>query len=250
MGFKDHFSGHAGAYAAWRPSYPEALVDALADASPATRAVWDVGCGSGQLSTLLTRRFDAVLATDPSAEQLSHALAAPHVSYSCASAEHSGLEAASVDCIVAAQAAHWFDLPAFVLECRRVGRPGALVALVTYGWMFIRPDLDERINTFALETLGPFWPPERRHVDSGYRTLDFPLEPVSLPALTMRASWRLDQVLGYVGTWSAVAAARRAGQGALFDTFAEALASLWGDGAEARTVEWPLAVRAGRLASR
>lgn len=250
MGFKDHFSGHAGAYAAWRPSYPESLVDALADASPATRAVWDVGCGSGQLSTLLTRRFDAVLATDPSAEQLSHAVAAPNVRYSCASAEHSGLEAASVDCIVAAQAAHWFDLPAFVLECRRAGRPGGLVALVTYGWMFIRPDLDERINTFALQTLGPFWPPERRHVDSGYRTLDFPLEPVSLPSLTMRASWRLDQVLGYVGTWSAVAAARRAGQGALFDTFASELASVWGDEAEVRTVEWPLAVRAGRLASR
>lgn len=249
MTFKDHFSGHATAYAAWRPTYPVALVDALAEASAATDTAWDVGCGSGQLSGLLTTRFRRVLATDASAEQVAHAIAAPHVEYRCAPAETSGLAASSVDCIVVAQAAHWFDMRAFSTECTRVGRPGALVALVTYGWMFIRDDLDRCLNAFALEQLSGFWPPERHHVDTGYAELHFPFEPVAFPAISMRASWSLAQVLGYVGTWSAVAAARRAGAGVLFDTFAGELASRWGAAETVRGVEWPLTVRAGRVAA-
>lgn len=247
MRFKDHFSGHAAAYAAHRPRWPEALVDVLADASPGQALVWDVGCGSGQLSTLLPRRFERVLATDASTEQLKHAAPAERLSYRCAPAERSGLDDRCADCIVAAQAAHWFDLPAFVSECRRVGRPGALVALVTYGVMFIEPGLDELIDHFTFDTLGAFWPPERRHVDTGYSQLAFPLEPVELPAVTMRASWTLAQVVAYVNTWSAVAALRRAGREEHFDQFATQLATRWGEAARARDVSWPLAVRAGRV---
>lgn len=247
MGFKDHFSGHASAYAAYRPTYPLALVDTLADASPATDRAWDAGCGSGQLSVLLARRFTTVEASDASAEQVANAVAAPRVTYRCAPAERSGLPDASVDCVVVAQAAHWFDLEAFAAECARVGRPGALVALVTYGLMFIRPDLDACLNTFALETLKDFWPPERRHVDTGYAALHFPFAPVALPLLSMRAAWSLTQTLGYVGTWSAAAAAGRAGRRDLVDAFEAELASRWGAPETVREVEWPLTVRAGRL---
>ena len=247
MRFKDHFSGHAAAYAAHRPVWPEALVDVLADASPAPDLVWDVGCGSGQLSTLLPRRFENVIATDASAEQLKHATPAARLTYRCAPAERSGLDDGCADCIVVAQAAHWFDLPAFVSECRRVGRPRALVALVTYGVMFVESGLDAVINHFTFDTLGTFWPPERRHVDTGYAELAFPLEPVVLPAVTMRATWTLAQVMAYVGTWSAVAALRKAGHAAQFDEFAKQLAARWGDDAQPRDVSWPLAIRAGRV---
>lgn len=247
MTFKDHFSGHATAYAAWRPTYPAALVDALGDASRSTDTAWDVGCGSGQLSVLLTNRFRQVLATDASAEQVANAVAAPNVEYRCVRAEASGLPASLADCIVVAQAAHWFDMQAFARECTRVGRPGALVALVTYGWMFISPELDAIINAFALERLSSYWPPERHHVDTGYAELHFPFEPVVFPAVSMRAAWSLPQVLGYVGTWSAVAAARKQGAGALFDAFAGELSSRWGSGETVREVDWPLTVRAGRI---
>lgn len=247
MRFKDHFSGHAQAYAAFRPTYPRALVEVLADASPATKTAWDAGCGSGQLSVFLTERFQEVVATDASAEQLARAPVTPRVTWRQASAEHSGLEGCSVDCVVAAQAAHWFDMPAFIRECRRVCRPRALVALVTYGWMVVRPDVDACLHRFALEALAPFWPPERHHVDAGYATLEFPLEPVTLAAVTMRADWSLAQVLGYVGTWSAVAAATRTGQRQLFDAFADELERTWGPPAEVRRVEWPLTIRAGRV---
>jgi SAM-dependent methyltransferase len=247
MTFKDHFSGHATAYAAYRPTYPVELVDALAAASPSTDTVWDVGCGSGQLSVLLPRRFGQVFATDASAEQVAQAVAAQQVEYRCAPAEASGLPDTSIDCIVVAQAAHWFDMSAFSAECRRVGRPGALVALATYGVMFIRDDLDAVINAFTFERLGSYWPPERRHVDTGYAELHFPFAPVPFPRVSMRASWSLSQVLGYVGTWSAVAAARKAGDGRLFDDFADELSTRWSSRELVREARWPLVVRAGRL---
>lgn len=245
MTFKDHFSTGSKAYAAFRPVYPTALVDVLADACRATDVVWDVGCGSGQLSTLLSNRFKAVLATDASQNQIDHAVPAERVSYLCRPAEESGFFERSVDCIVVAQAAHWFDMPRFNAECLRVGRPGALVALVTYGWMLVEPRVDACVNRFALETLDSYWPPERHHVDTGYRELPFPFEPVTLPPVSMRARWSCDEALGYVGTWSAVSALERAGQRRAFDAFAAELTTLWGS--ERRSVEWPLTIRAGRV---
>lgn len=40
------------------------------------------------------------------------------------------LENASVDCIIAAQAFHWFDADAFRVECQRILRPDGIVLLV------------------------------------------------------------------------------------------------------------------------
>ena len=47
--FKDHFSTRSAEYAAYRPTYPRALVDFLADAAPDTELALDCGCGTGQL---------------------------------------------------------------------------------------------------------------------------------------------------------------------------------------------------------
>jgi SAM-dependent methyltransferase len=247
MTFKDHFSGHAPAYATFRPRYPAALVDALAQASPAHGLALDVGCGSGQLTGLLAARFARVIGTDASAEQLARAEPAARVEYRCAPAEASGLSDASVDCLVAAQAAHWFEPSAFHAECRRVVRPGGLVALVSYGLLFVRPDLDGLLTRFALEDLADFWPPERRFVDDGYASLPFPFPAVAMPELSMRASWNLDGLLGYVRTWSAVQRALQEGRGDLLEAFEAAFAHAWGDPAMVRELEWPLAIRAGRL---
>ena len=71
--FKDHFSTNNAGYAAHRPTYPPALVDFLANAAPGRELALDVGCGTGQLSMLLAERFDRVIATDASAQQLASA---------------------------------------------------------------------------------------------------------------------------------------------------------------------------------
>ncbi|MEW5737895.1 MAG: class I SAM-dependent methyltransferase [Myxococcota bacterium] len=247
MSFKDHFSQASQAYAQSRPRYSRALVDFLADVSPSTGLAWDVGCGSGQLSTLLPERFAHVIATDASAQQLEHAEAHPKVEYRHAPAEASGLDANVADCITVAQAAHWFELPRFYAEVRRVARvPASVIALITYSFHSVAPAVDEVVGRFALGTLADFWPKERRHVDAGYASLDFPFARLDVPPLELVADWEVDAMLGYIRTWSATSAFLRAGHEREVQDFEDQVRSAWGS-IRARRVTWPLTVVAGRV---
>ncbi|HLG89346.1 MAG TPA: class I SAM-dependent methyltransferase [Alphaproteobacteria bacterium] len=246
--FKDHFSELAAGYAAHRPTYPRALADYLAGIAPARRLAWDCGCGSGQLSALLAEAFERVVATDASAEQIGSAAPAERVEYRVAPAEASGLPDASVDLVTVAQAAHWFDLPAFYAEARRVARPGAAIALVTYGIMEVDAEIDAVTMPFYYEALKGYWPPERAHVENGYRALEFPFEELAPPKLAIRVDWRLADLTGYVETWSAVRALKKARGEEPVLTLFEALARVWGPPERVRAVRWPLALRVGRLA--
>jgi SAM-dependent methyltransferase len=246
--FKDHFSGSAAGYAAYRPSYPARLAAELAAVSPGTALALDCACGTGQLSVQLADHFDAVVATDASAAQIDAAEPHERVRYLTALAEQSGLPDASVDLVTVAQAAHWFELDKFYREVRRVARPGAVLALVTYGVQHVEGDADPVLQRFYAETLGPYWPPERRHVEEGYRNLPFPFPPIALPALAMEVAWTAAELVGYVGTWSAVRQAEKALGASPVPAFAEALHAAWGDPQQRRRVTWPLTVRAGRIA--
>lgn len=245
--FKDHFSDRAAAYAAHRPSYPVALVEFLAGLTSRPRVAWDCGCGSGQLSLLLATRFERVIATDASAQQIAAATRHPHVDYRCAPAEASGLPNGVVDLAVAAQAAHWFDLTLYYAEVRRVARPGAIVALVTYWLLSIDDSIDPVIRRFYSEVLGPYWPPERRHVETNYGSLPFPFDEIEAPPLEIRVDWALADVLGFVETWSATRAIRQAQGPAPLEAFRREMAQAWGPPRAVRTVRWPLALRVGRL---
>jgi SAM-dependent methyltransferase len=247
--FRDHFSDSAAAYAAHRPTYPVALVDFLAGIASRRGLAWDCGCGSGQLSVLLADRFERVIATDASAAQITKA-AHPNIDYRCAPAEASGLPDAVVDLATAAQAAHWFDLNAYYAEVKRVARPGAIVALVTYGIMTVDDEVDPIIRHFHSDMLAPYWPPERRHVEDGYRSLSFPFDEVQAPKLDMRVDWTLTDVIGYVETWSAVRVMEKAEARASIAAFRRDLARAWGSDVTVRPVRWPLALRVGRCFAR
>jgi SAM-dependent methyltransferase len=243
--FKDHFSQSAASYAAYRPSYPVELVRFLADTAGQKEFAWDCGCGSGQLSTLLAGDFAQVYATDASAKQIENAVRHPQVRYACAPAETSGLGDQVADLIVAAQAAHWFDLAAFYREVRRVGRSGSVIALVSYGIVKVDEQLDSIIGRFYWDVIGPYWPPERKHVENGYRSLDFPFPEIQVPDMAMTASWTLPDFIGYVNTWSAVAAMERAIGAEPRERFNHDLGEAWGPAEERRTIRWPLSLRVG-----
>ena len=129
--FKDHFSASAAGYAVHRPRYPDALVDFLAEQAPGHKLALDAGCGTGQLSVLLARRFRRVIATDASARQIEEAEPHPGIEYRVAPAEQSGLEDGSADLFTVAQAAHWFELSSFYEEVRRILRPGGSLIITT-----------------------------------------------------------------------------------------------------------------------
>lgn len=245
--FKDLFSTGSAGYAAYRPTYPTRLVDALADISPGHQLALDCACGTGQLSVLLAGRFDQVIATDASAAQIQQAEPHERVTYRTALAEESGLPDGSVDLITVAQAAHWLDLPKFYDEVRRAARPNAVIALITYGLIHVEGEVDQIVQRFYTETIGPYWPPERRLVEEGYRSLPFPFRESSLPQLAMEASWNLESLIGYIGTWSGVRAATKALGFSPVPSLAEELSRQWGDPAICRRIIWPLSARVGHV---
>jgi SAM-dependent methyltransferase len=244
VGFADHFSAFAARYAAYRPRYPEGLTELLADRCPGHAVAWDIGCGNGQLSVALARRFAHVIATDPAQAQLDHAEADPRVEYRRAPAEVSGLGDASVDLAVAAQAAHWFDWPRFVPEVGRVVRPGGLIALISYRDAEVAGPPGERLATYY-EAIAPYWPNGRRHVNNGYAELVFPWPDVAAPPVAMTAPWTCDELVGYITTWSATSRYVAAHGTGLVDDLRRDLAAIWPDD-QTREVHWGLTVKLTR----
>lgn len=246
--FRDHFAPAAPAYATFRPRYPTALFAALAAYAPARRLAWDCATGSGQAAIGLAEYFEQVVATDASEAQLAAALPHPRVRYERALADASGLPARAVTLVTVAQALHWLDRPAFYAEAQRVLVPGGVIAAWTYGLIEIGPDVDELIRTFYDRTVGPYWPPERALVETGYRTIDFPFAELHLPPLHMEATLTLEQLGGYLGTWSAVLRYRAARRRDPVPELLERMRTHWGESQRARSVRWPLAGRVGRVA--
>ncbi|MEO8552186.1 MAG: class I SAM-dependent methyltransferase [Kofleriaceae bacterium] len=247
MTFADHFSQIARTYAAFRPHYPATLAGELAARCTQTELAWDAGCGNGQLSLALAAKFDQVIATEPAQAQLDAAERHAQVEYRCERAEKSTLGSGSVDLAVAAQAAHWFDWRGYVDEVARVTRPGALVALVSYGIVEVAGPAGAAIAHYYHDVAGPYWPPGRHHVENGYRDLAWPWQPVEPPVIAMTAQWTRDQLVGYVASWSATARLVDALGAAPYEALRTELAAAWPDDHETRDIRWPLALRLARV---
>jgi ubiquinone/menaquinone biosynthesis C-methylase UbiE len=244
--FKDLFSLQAADYARFRPVYPPELYAWLAAQAPARGLAIDVGTGNGQAAVALAAHFARVIGVEPSDGQRANATGAPHVEYRAGAAEATGVAAASADLLTVAQAFHWFKQDAFFAEVRRVVRPGGCLALWCYGLASITPAVDAAVHHYYEDLLGPFWEPERRLVEQGYRGVAVPFDEIPSPAFAMHLSWSLEHLLGYLGTWSPRKPFHaRHGQDPL-ELALPRLREAWGDAAE-RAVEWPLSVRAFRI---
>lgn len=133
---RERFSTRVENYVRYRPGYPEAVVDAIAERSgnvSATR-VADVGSGTGIFSRLLIDRGFSVCGVEPNAEMRAAAESLlgndDRFTSVNGSAECTTLPDASVDLVTAAQAFHWFSGEATRAEWSRILRPRGLVALV------------------------------------------------------------------------------------------------------------------------
>lgn len=242
--FKDHFSAQARRYAAFRPGYPPELFAYLASVAPGRERAWDPATGNGQAARGLAAEFREVLASDASIRQVMAREPAPGVRFWVARAEAGALPERSVDLILVAQALHWLDHEAFWPEVRRVARDGAVVAASYYTLCRIDPEIDPWLDGYYRDWMDAYWPPERRLLDAGYRTIPFPFPELEAPVFEMTADWTRADLLGYLGTWSATMRYRRIVGEDPVPALDARLAPLWPEG-EARRVRWPLGLRVG-----
>ncbi len=243
--FKDHFSDKSAGYARYRPQYPAGLFEAIRRYASEPAVALDVATGSGQLALDLADFCKRVIATDASAEQIANAMPASRVEYRVAPAEASGLPDHSVELLTVGQALHWFDIERFGQEAERVIKPGGLLIAVSYAVSSVSADIDTVVDRLYTDLLDPFWPPERALVESRYAGIPLPGEPIDVGSLAMEAAWSVDDMLGYLRTWSA---SKRYERQHGVDPVGEIESDLrrhWGP--TVRNVTWPLTIRASRL---
>jgi SAM-dependent methyltransferase len=248
MSFKDHFSKQATDYAKFRPRYPHQVFEYLGSLAPSRKLAWDCGTGNGQAAVGLAFVFDHVIATDASEKQISNAQPHRHIEYRVVQAENSGIKSATVDLLMVAQALHWFDLDRFYPEARRVLRPNGVLAASAYNLLHIEKAIDEVVNRYYHEVVGPFWPPERKLVEQ-FADLPFPFHKVDAPKFEMTAQWNLDHLLGYLQTWSSTQRFIAAKGSDPLEQITDDLRSTWGKPGQTRTVTWPLIIHIGRKPS-
>lgn len=137
------FSTKAEKYARYRWWYAPESIDAFCQAAGLDResCLADIGAGTGILTRPLAGRVGWIYAVEPNPEMRREAektlAGLRNRTLLAASAEVTTLPDASLDAIVVAEAAHWFDFVAARAEFLRILKPG--------GWlgMFHNTGLDE-----------------------------------------------------------------------------------------------------------
>jgi SAM-dependent methyltransferase len=132
----ERFGERAQDYARARPGYPPDIVPELGRClglSPPACIV-DLGCGTGLSSAPFLRAGYRVIGVEPNEAMRRHALslqsAWPALTVRDGRAEATGLDDACADLVIAAQAFHWFDVPAARAEALRILRRPARAALI------------------------------------------------------------------------------------------------------------------------
>lgn len=241
---KNLFSTQARYYARYRPTYPAELYNFVLNHVRGRDLAWDCATGNGQVAGELAKHFRRVSATDISEKQLAEAIQKENIDYQVQTAETSQQADYSFDLITVGQALHWFDVEAFYREVERVAKPEGVLAVWGYGLMKISPEIDTLVLHFYRNVVGPYWEYNRSYVDSAYATLPFPFREVPCPEFRMEKQWTLDELEGYLNSWSSVVTFTRERGYNPVPGFIGEIRSLWPDG-ETLRVTFPIFMRLG-----
>lgn len=242
---KDNFSEGSKEYAQFRPHYPTELFDHLLQLVKEKNTAWDCGTGSGQVAGVLSEYFTKVFATDISAQQLDAAVQRTNISYSIQPAEKTSFDEAQFDLITIAQAIHWFQFDAFYREAKRTLKTGGLIAVIGYGTVQTTGPVGSIMQHFYKNITGPYWDAERHYIDEQYQTIPFPFDEIKMPALQMSYDWSLEQLVGYINTWSAVKHYNKQHGHTALSLIEAELTAAWGN-SPTHSFVFPVLTRVGR----
>jgi SAM-dependent methyltransferase len=128
-----------------------------------------------------------------------------------------------------AQSLHWLNAKAFFREADRVLKPNGILAVWSYNLLKVNPDIDDVIRHLYYSILDRYWPKERKMVEEDYQNITFPFCKMKPPLFEMNETWTLNQLIGYLQTWSAVKEYTKKHRVDPIQKIYDQLARLWGD---------------------
>lgn len=244
--FSTLFTKQSLAYSTFRPSYPNELFKYLKSITPGHQLAWDCATGTGQAAIKLVNYFDYVIATDISESQIKNGYQHKNISYKVSYAEKTEIESHAVDLVAAAQCLHWFVLPQFYEEVRRVSKPNGVIAAWGYGYARIESKIDDIVTQWGREFLKPYWGSRMTSFD--YNTAQFPFRKIDPPKFKMVADWNLKELLGYLDSWSGVQTYKDKNNTNPIDAILKDLVQHWESPEGKKRVSWDIDLLVGRLA--
>jgi len=242
---KDNFSRQADVYAKYRPDYPKELFDFILSHVNNKAVAWDCATGNGQTAKELAKHFEKVYATDISQKQLDNAEQASNIFYSLQAAEQTSFPDQSFDLVTVSQALHWFQFEEFYAEVNRVTKPEGWIAVWMYGGLTISPEIDRLKQDHYSNTLGAYWDTERKHVDDNYTSIPFPFAEINCPSFNIQFHWTIEELKGYLSTWSALQKFIAANSYNPVDDLIEKIRPYWIK--EQMKINFPVSLRMGQI---
>jgi hypothetical protein len=137
-------------------------------------------------------------------------------------------------------------MDSFYDEVRRVSKCHAVLALWCYSLFRVDSAVDGIVDELYWKVVGPYWPPERKLIDHGYRTIPFPFKEMQSPSFFMEAQWNLSELLAYIGTWSAVQLFKQQNRMDPLILLRDELERVWEPG-NRKTLRWKIHLRTGMV---
>jgi ubiquinone/menaquinone biosynthesis C-methylase UbiE len=244
---KDLFSKQSDVYSKFRPDYPSELFEYILQFVKERNTAWDCGTGNGQAAKILSLYFNKVEASDISKEQLDKAVKKNSIHYIVSPAESTPYPDNNFDLITIATAYHWFKWDAFQKEAQRVGRNGAVIAAWAYNMVQFEDDAVNKIlHHFYNNIVYAYWDSGRRHVETSYKNVPFNFEPLPTKDFYIHLEWSLEQLTGYLESWSAVQTFIIQNNTNPIELMNDQLKNVWKEGTT-KKLQFPVFLKIGRI---
>ncbi|MBB3699889.1 methyltransferase domain-containing protein [Flammeovirga yaeyamensis] len=242
----DRFTTTSSTYKKFRPKYPSSIFEYICQNTKNFETALDCGTGNGQVAIHLSKKFNSVIGIDISKNQINNAESQKNIWYIESRAEVTQFKDEYFDLITVGQALHWFDLELFNKEAFRLLKKGGTIACFGYNLFKVNDEIDEMINYFYYDVIGPFWDQERKILEEEYKNVPFDFEVISNEGyVDMTVNWDLEQLYGFIHTWTSVQTYLKANPTHdPVQELMENLKNIWGENTK-REVKFPIFLKLG-----
>ena len=231
------YSESAILYERLRPKYPCSLYNYILELTESHHSAWDVACGTGQVSTELSKSFNHVIASDPSEHQLELTPKLKNVKYIIAK-ELIPEENQSMDLITCATAIHWMNRKKFFKECDRLLKPNGLLAIWGYTGINLNPELDKGIMEIIQKYFLPYYPDKINIAFNQYQKIDTPYNQIETPKFHIKKKWELKDFIDYFNSFSAMQEMYRLKKFKTIEKVQFEFSEIWGEKNKSKEIQW------------